>query len=211
LSLKFSNANCYTKPSVHKFSLLFHRVLGSRDVRSLFGKENEAKEFIDMKNKCVEETEKQIKKEVTAAMKYLSMAAYFSRDNVNRPGFAKMFFEAASEEREHAYKLIEYLAMRGRYMNDNTGTSKSFGTKVAGGFSELVRDAAGASALGLGNELKSLDDAGDSTSGLVALQNALKMEVAVTKSIRQLVKDCEDDEMNHYHVSQLNFHSKLSL
>jgi len=39
--------------------------------------------------------------------------AHFSRDIVNRPGFAKLFFESASEEREHAIKLIEYLLMRG--------------------------------------------------------------------------------------------------
>lgn len=29
-----------------------------------------------------------------------------------------MFFEAASEERQHAIKLIEYLLMRGELLND---------------------------------------------------------------------------------------------
>lgn len=55
----------------------------------------------------------QIQEELKAAMQYMAMGAYFSRDTVNRPGFAKMFFEAATEERGHAIKLIEYLLMRG--------------------------------------------------------------------------------------------------
>lgn len=46
-------------------------------------------------------------------MQYLAMAAYFSNDTVNRPGFAEHFFKAAKEEREHGAKLIEYLSMRG--------------------------------------------------------------------------------------------------
>jgi hypothetical protein len=44
--------------------------------------------------------------------------AHFSRDTVNRPGFAKMFFESASEEREHAIKIISYLLMRGELTSE---------------------------------------------------------------------------------------------
>ena len=44
---------------------------------------------------------------------YFFQGAHFSRDSINRPGFAKMFFESASEEREHAMKIIAYLLMRG--------------------------------------------------------------------------------------------------
>lgn len=66
-----------------------------------------------MVDPCTNRMRSQIQEELKAAMKYLQMAAYFSRDTVNRPGFAKLFFEAASEEREHAIKLIEYLLMRG--------------------------------------------------------------------------------------------------
>lgn len=51
--------------------------------------------------------------ELKAAMQYMAMGAHFSKDTINRPGFAKLFFEAASEEREHAIKLIHYLLMRG--------------------------------------------------------------------------------------------------
>jgi ferritin heavy chain len=39
--------------------------------------------------------------------------SHFLQDTVNRPGFAKFFLESASEERQHALKLIEYLLMRG--------------------------------------------------------------------------------------------------
>lgn len=49
---------------------------------------------------------------------FFSQGAYFSQDRVNRPGFAKFFFHAASEEREHAYKLIQYLLMRGNLRHD---------------------------------------------------------------------------------------------
>lgn len=44
--------------------------------------------------------------------------AHFARDSVNRPGFSKFFIKAASEEREHAIKVIEYLLMRGQLTND---------------------------------------------------------------------------------------------
>lgn len=73
------------------------------------------KDWIDIKNntQCVIQMRQQIKKEINAAMQYMAMAAHFSRDTVNRPGFAKMFFESANEEREHAIKLISYLLMRG--------------------------------------------------------------------------------------------------
>lgn len=61
---------------------------------------------------CIGEVRRQIQAEINASMKYLAMAAHFSQDTVNRPGFAEFFFKSASEEREHATKLIEYLLMR---------------------------------------------------------------------------------------------------
>ena len=48
----------------------------------------------------------------------LFQGAHFARDTVNRPGFSKFFFESASEEREHAIKIIEYLLMRGQLTDD---------------------------------------------------------------------------------------------
>lgn len=149
-----------------------------------------------MKDKCVSDTQKQIKMEITASLKYLSMAAFFSKDGVNRPGFAKLFFDAASEEREHAYKLIEYLSMRGRYLTTSEGKPQSPDIDI----SQLVKKAA---------DLKehSLEDftapTETRTSGLIALQNALKLETLVTASIRNLVASCESsDNFNHYHVSR---------
>lgn len=48
----------------------------------------------------------------------LFQGAHFSRDTINRPGFAKMFFESASEERQHAIKIISYLLMRGELTSE---------------------------------------------------------------------------------------------
>ncbi|CAH1642017.1 unnamed protein product [Spodoptera littoralis] len=91
---------------------------------------------------------------------------------VNRPGFAKMFFDAASEEREHAMKLIEYLLMRGELTTDVT---------------TLLQVRA--------PERKTWE------GGVEALEHALLMESAVTKSIRNVIKACEDDsEFNDYHL-----------
>ena len=38
---------------------------------------------------------------------------YFSRDDVALHGFAKMFKKNSEEEREHAFKLVDYQNMRG--------------------------------------------------------------------------------------------------
>jgi len=56
---------------------------------------------------------KQINMELHASYVYMSMAAYFDRDDVALPGFAKRFRENSDEERGHAMKLIEYQNMRG--------------------------------------------------------------------------------------------------
>lgn len=67
----------------------------------------------DMADPCIKAMRKQIQKEIYASTQYLAMAAHFSTDTVNRPGFAEHFFKAAREEREHGSKLVEYLSMRG--------------------------------------------------------------------------------------------------
>lgn len=155
-------------------------------------------DFVDMEDSCVKVTEDQIKMEITASLKYLSMAAFFARDNVNRPGFAKLFFEAASEEREHAYKLIEYLSMRGRYLRGKNGND--FKSTIPNlDISQLVKDA---SSLNVGDlsiaDITTVPET--TTSGLVALQNALKLEGAVTRSIKSVIANCEGAP-NDYHVS----------
>jgi len=56
---------------------------------------------------------KQINMELHASYVYMSMAAYFDRDDVALAGFAKRFRENSEEEREHAMKFIEYQNKRG--------------------------------------------------------------------------------------------------
>lgn len=160
-------------------------------------------EFVDMKKGCVEQTEDQIKKEITASLKYLSYAAHFSQDDVNRPGFAKFYFDAASEEREHAHKLIEYLQMRGRYfdLQDTIISNINIG--------QLVKESEKATALGLDHSWMSAPEPRSNgvSAGLQSLRTALKMEYAVTDSIRNLIIACEaekvegknDETFNDYH------------
>merc|ERR1712098_456144 len=56
---------------------------------------------------------KHINMELYASYVYLSMAAYFARDDIALMGFSKRFREASKEEREHADILIDYQTMRG--------------------------------------------------------------------------------------------------
>ncbi|KOB51914.1 Ferritin, partial [Operophtera brumata] len=76
------------------------------------------KEWVTMHRPCRDSLRRQIQMETAASLQYLAMGAHFSRDSINRPGFAKLFFDSASEEREHAMKLIEYLLMRGELTTD---------------------------------------------------------------------------------------------
>jgi len=56
---------------------------------------------------------KQINMELYASYVYMSMGAYFERDDIALHGFAKRFRENSEEEREHAQKFIKYQNMRG--------------------------------------------------------------------------------------------------
>merc|ERR1712002_1400042 len=56
---------------------------------------------------------KQINMELYASYVYLSMSAYFARDDIALHGLSKRFRAASSEEKEHAEKLIDYQTMRG--------------------------------------------------------------------------------------------------
>ncbi|MCQ9140733.1 ferritin [Bacillus amyloliquefaciens] len=113
--------------------------------------------------------------EIGASLQYLAMAAHFSKDSVNRPGFAKLFFDASSEEREHAMKLIEYFLMRGELTNNVSSLI-------------TIRPP----------EYKHWN------SGQEALEEALKMETEVTKAIKNVIIRCEDDVQsqnnNDYHL-----------
>ncbi|KAK9509349.1 hypothetical protein O3M35_006687 [Rhynocoris fuscipes] len=128
-----------------------------------------------MVDTCTKKMKDQIMQELTASMTYMAMGAHFSRDTVNRPGFAKMFFEAASEERQHAIKLIEYLLMRGDVFKD------------------------------LKNVIDSVPVPENTVwaNGQDALNDALKLESKVTRLIIDIIKECEtpqNKKSNDYHL-----------
>jgi len=140
-------------------------------------------DWITMEDPCTEKMREQIQTEFVASMTYLAMGAYFAQDTVNRPGFAKMFFESASEERQHAIKIIGYLLMRGKLTSD---------------VGQLIRDPQP-----LGSTY---------SSGADALKNALILEASVTRKITEMAKVCETEfekvnatghferTMNDYHL-----------
>ncbi|XP_011865374.1 PREDICTED: ferritin subunit [Vollenhovia emeryi] len=133
--------------------------------------------WLDMVDPCIKIMESQVKTEMEAAMKYLAMGAHFARDTINRPGFSKFFFESASEEREHAIKIIEYLLMRGQLTND---------------VSKLLK-------YPLTNNTNPMRQ--EWNSGEEALAEALKLEAQVTRSIRDIIIICENSKpFNDYHL-----------
>lgn len=119
-SLQFCNFAATRLPTNTILIVFFH------NVGVLKGNLNVPQEWIDLKpdTNCVKKMHDQIKLEVKASLQYLAMGAYFSQDTINRGGFADFFFKAAGEEREHAYKLIEYLLMRGLFFGDGKDTLK---------------------------------------------------------------------------------------
>lgn len=132
------------------------------------------KEWLTMVDPCTKKMRDQVQEELRAALTYMAMGAHFSKDTINRPGFAKMFFESASEEREHAIKIISYLLMRGELTSD---------------VSKLIQNPA------------PLNDSWE--SGVAALKDALKLEAHVTNKIRDIIITCETptgSDFNDYHL-----------
>lgn len=138
---------------------------------------NIPKKWVTMSQGCIGSVRQQIQMEIGASLQYLAMGAHFSKDSVNRPGFAKLFFEASSEEREHALKLIEYLLMRGELTNNVSSLI-------------AIRPP----------ESKTW------ASGQEALEEALQLETEVTRAIKNVIIRCEHDkdarghENNDYHL-----------
>lgn len=167
-----------------------------------FTVDNNNIDWIDITDECVASTKKQIEMEVQASIVYLSYASYFSKDTVNRPGFAKFFFGAAGEEREHATKLIEYLSMRGVEDFDSIVNVTVSLINILSNFLKLL-------ILNFLLQKLLMDekvlDAPIST--IDALKRALTLETLVTKNIRVVIEACEgkeDKDYNHYHVSSIN-------
>ncbi|KAJ8961779.1 hypothetical protein NQ318_021380 [Aromia moschata] len=148
--------------------------LGSAVLQCEHKKPDIPSDWIDMVDPCIRKMRGQIEEELKAAMQYMAMGAHFSKDTINRPGFAKMFFEAASEEREHAIKLIRYLLMRG---------------ELTSNVSELIKR-------------NLMPKTTSWTSAVSALKDALNLETTVTKKIREVIKVCEDNPTNYndYHL-----------
>lgn len=129
----------------------------------------------DMVDPCIKLMEGQVKIEMHAAMTYMAMGAYFAQDTVNRPGFSKLFFESANEERGHAIEFIKYLLMRGQ-LTEGVSHLLKFPVEVNGSWS----------------------------SGMQALTDALTLEANVTREIRNIIATCEspksDNDFNDYHL-----------
>lgn len=135
--------------------------------------------------KCVAEIEKQINVKLKSSLEYLSMASYFSRDDVQRPGFAEIFFSTANRDRRQVIELIELLNIQGRYLHDE---QKSLLTNI--NIHDLVKGADGRALTLLINNLAKHQV--KTSHGFIALQIALKKEEEVTKNVRRLVEICEE-------------------
>jgi ferritin heavy chain len=86
----------------------------SRELASVeSNKGTESLARVDLHPECEAALNEQINVEYSVSYIYHSLYAFFDRDNVGLPGFAKHFKEAAEEEREHAEKLMEYMNIRG--------------------------------------------------------------------------------------------------
>lgn len=86
--------------------------LSPSDAEDKCGAEPCSKNF-NYDERCASAIRGQISREIDAAFTYLSAASYFSADATNRPGTARLFFDHAREERQHAFQLADYLLMRG--------------------------------------------------------------------------------------------------
>merc|ERR1711962_1204177 len=76
---------------------------------------------------------KQINMELYASYVYLSMSAYFARTDIALHGFAKRFWLASAEEKDHAEKLISYQILRGgrvTFQAINKPSLEDWGTAV---------------------------------------------------------------------------------
>ncbi|KAI2801815.1 hypothetical protein RDWZM_000718 [Blomia tropicalis] len=67
---------------------------------------------------CLNELQKQMNLEKHASLVYKQMAAFFNHNKVGKKGFAKMFDEQAKEEHEHFEKFLNYINLRGSYVDN---------------------------------------------------------------------------------------------
>merc|ERR1719309_1204396 len=124
-----------------------------------------AKDGKNYRESCAKLLSAQVHREFNASFTYLQMAAQFSEDDYYLPGVAKMFWEHADEEREHAKQFISYLRMRG-FQDDTSFFDK---TQMLGPESSADRHW---------------------SSVTEALEDALKLEKSVSGSIKQIIDEC---------------------
>jgi len=124
---------------------------------------------------CTDKISGQVAKEFEAAFQYLVMAAYFDQETVARPGLAKEMYAAASEERQHAISMLEYLDRRGVLLSQQFINS----FKNGGIVKELTDRFTGAET--------------EHDTYEKALNKAYNLEVEVTKSINEVVTNCAND------------------
>jgi len=92
----------------------------------------------DMDDECIMEVKAHIKRELQASLTYLTMAAHFFNSANFRPGVAKFVLKHASEERQHARALMDYILMRGYDISkDEIPTIKPLATTWDGVFEAL--------------------------------------------------------------------------
>jgi ferritin len=65
---------------------------------------------MELKKSVLDALNKQVGIEYEASIKYDSIAAYFTREDL--PQLAKFFFKQSTEEREHAHKLVKFILDR---------------------------------------------------------------------------------------------------
>lgn len=78
------------------------------------------KNFSCWNSECENYVNKQINVELDASHQYLSLYNYFNRDDVGLENVANFFKKCSEEEREHAFKFIDYQNMRGGKVKLNT-------------------------------------------------------------------------------------------
>lgn len=184
LSVVFFVSVCFSSSLASKDEKTYYEVQ-KLDYCKIDSPPSMPEDWITMAHSCSHLMMKQVKEELRASLTYLAMGAHFSRDTVNRLGFAKYFFDSASEEREHAIKFIGYLTMRGN-LTDNRHILELIPVV------EIMKD------------LKI-----EWNSGAEAIKDALTLETKVTNLIKRIIIECEagknfdfqTETINDYHLS----------
>ena len=144
--------------------LLLHQALASCSIGQETDPRGKAKSSDGYNDnvQCTQAIRNHVKMEFQASLQYMLMAVHFAQDTVSLEGFAKFFFASADEERQHGIKFLEYLKMRGDEQVD----------------------------IGI-DSLRPILDKDTWTDGDEALRDALDMEKAVSRAVRELIVKCE--------------------